>query len=75
MPQGSGYTAAMFIKLTRSGDRTYAQLVESFRDEHGKPRQRTVATLGRIDDSGGQVDSLLKGLLRAKAMSRGLLNA
>lgn len=56
----------MFIKLTRSGDRTYAQLVESFRDEHGKPRQRTVATLGRIDESGGQVDSLLNGLLRAK---------
>jgi len=60
------YTCAMFIKLTRSGDRTYAQLVESFRDEHGKPRQRTVATLGRIDESGGQVDSLLNGLLRAK---------
>jgi hypothetical protein len=56
----------MFIKLTRSGDRTYAQLIESFRDEHGKPRQRTVATLGRIDERGGQVDSLLNGLLRAK---------
>jgi len=56
----------MFIKLTRSGERTYAQLVESFRDEHGKPRQRTVATLGRIDETGGQVDSLLNGLLRAK---------
>lgn len=56
----------MFIKLTRSGDRTYAQLVESFRDEHGKPRQRTVATLGRIDEIGGQVDSLLSDLLRAK---------
>jgi transposase len=56
----------MFIKLTRSGERTYAQLVESFRDEHGKPRQRTVATLGRIDERGGQVDSLLNGLLRAK---------
>jgi transposase len=56
----------MFIKLTRSGERTYAQLVESFRDELGKPRQRTVATLGRIDESGGQVDSLLNGLLRAK---------
>jgi transposase len=56
----------MFIKLTRSGERTYAQLVESFRDEHGKPRQRTVATLGRIDECGGQVDSLLNGLLRAK---------
>jgi hypothetical protein len=56
----------MFIKLTRSGDRTYAQLVESFRDEQGKPRQRTVATLGRIDERGGQLDSLLNGLLRAK---------
>ncbi len=56
----------MFIKLTRSGDRTYAQLVESFRDDNGKPRQRTVATLGRIDEHGGQVDSLLDGLLRAK---------
>ena len=56
----------MFIKLTRSGARTYAQLVESFRDEHGKPRQRTVATLGRIDENGGQVDALLNGLLRAK---------
>ena len=56
----------MFIKLTRSGARTYAQLVESFRDEHGKPRQRTVATLGRIDENDGQVDALLGGLLRAK---------
>lgn len=58
----------MFIKLTRSGPRTYAQLVESFRDEHGKPRQRTVATLGRIDETGGQVDSVLQGLLRAKGL-------
>ena len=56
----------MFIKLTRSGALTYAQLVESFRDEHGKPRQRTVATLGRIDEQDGQVDALLNGLLRAK---------
>ena len=39
----------MFIKLTRSGGHTYAQLVESFRDEHGKPRQRTLATIGRVD--------------------------
>ncbi|MFG6459921.1 IS1634 family transposase, partial [Roseateles sp. BYS96W] len=56
----------MFIKLTRSGSRTYAQLVESFRDELGKPRQRTVATLGRVDEHDGQVDALLNGLLRAK---------
>ena len=60
------YTPAIFIKLTRSGSHTYAQLVESFRDESGKPRQRTVATIGRIDESDGAVDSLLKGLLRAR---------
>lgn len=65
----NGYTPAMFIKLTRSGGHTYAQLVESFRDEHSKPRQRTVATLGRVDETNGQVDSLLSGLLRAKGRS------
>jgi transposase len=58
----------MFTKLTRSGGRTYVQLVESFRDETGLPRQRTVCTLGRLDEAGGQVESLLKGLLRAKGM-------
>ena len=58
----------MFIKLTRSGGHSYAQLVESFRNEQGKPRQRTVATIGRIDDAGGAVDALLNGLLRAKGM-------
>jgi transposase len=56
----------MFIKLTRSGGRSYAQLVESFRDEAGRPRQRTLATLGRTDETGGQVDALLQGLLRVK---------
>lgn len=56
----------MFIKLTRAGGRTYAQLVESYRDEQGKPRQRTLATLGRVDEPGGQVDVLLGALLRAK---------
>ena len=61
----------MFIKLTRSGGHTYAQLVESFRDEHGKPRQRTVATIGRVDETDGQVDALLGGLLRAKGRSLG----
>lgn len=58
----------MFTKLTKSGGHTYVQLVESFRDENGRPRQRTVSTLGRLDEAGGQVDALLKGLLRAKGM-------
>jgi transposase len=65
----------MFIKLTRSGGHTYAQLVESFRDEHGKPRQRTLATIGRVDETDGQVDSLLGGLLRAKGRSLGETSA
>jgi transposase len=58
----------MFTKLTKSGGHTYVQLVESFRDDNGRPRQRTVSTLGRLDEVGGQVDALLKGLLRAKGM-------
>jgi hypothetical protein len=58
----------MFTKLTKSGGHTYVQLVESFRDENGRPRQRTVSTLGRLDEACGQVDALLKGLLRAKGM-------
>lgn len=55
----------MFIKLTRSGKYRYAQLVESYRDDSGKTRQRTIATLGRVDETGGQVEALLGGLLRA----------
>ena len=55
----------MFIKLTRSGGHSYVQLVESFRNEKGKPRQRTITTLGRLDEIGGGVDSLLNGLLKA----------
>ena len=45
----SCYTPRMFIKTTRSGGHSYVQLVESYRNEDGKPRQRTVATLGRLE--------------------------
>ena len=41
----------MFVKLTRSGSRRYVQLFESYRDEFGKPRQRTIATVGRLDET------------------------
>lgn len=54
----------MFVKLTSSGGHRYVQLVESFRDEEGRPRQRTVATLGRADRF-EQVDKLIDGLRRA----------
>ena len=55
----------MLIKLTKSGGHSYVQLVESYRNDEGKPRQRTVATIGRLDEVGGGVDSLVNGLLRA----------
>jgi transposase len=58
----------MFIKVTQSGQRRYAQLVESFRNEEGKPRQRTVCTLGRLEP-GGEVDTLIASLQRARGIA------
>jgi len=58
----------MFIKVTLSGNRRYAQLVESFRNEEGKPRQRTVCTLGRLE-AGGEVDTLIASLQRARGLA------
>lgn len=54
----------MFIKLTRSGPRSYVQLVEAYRDDAGRPKQRTVATLGRLDQLTTELDSVISGLLR-----------
>ena len=58
----------MFIKVTPSSQRRYAQLVESFRNQDGKPRQRTVCTLGRLED-GGEVDALIASLQRARGIA------
>jgi hypothetical protein len=54
----------MFIKLTKSGPRQYLQLVEAFRDDSGRPKQRTVATLGRLDLLGDSLQSMRDGLTR-----------
>jgi transposase len=58
----------MFIKVTQTGNRRYAQLVESFRNEEGKPRQRTLCTLGRLE-VGGEVDTLIASLQRAQGIA------
>lgn len=55
----------MFVKITRSGPRRYVQLVESFRDEAGRVKKRTVATLGRLDQLSGELDAVIDGLLKA----------
>ena len=54
----------MFIKVTRSGPRRYVQLVEAYRDDGGRPKQRTVATLGRLDQMDAHLESVITGLLR-----------
>ncbi|MEB2316838.1 MAG: IS1634 family transposase [Xanthomonadaceae bacterium] len=56
----------MFTRITRSEGRAYLQLVESFRNEDGKPRQRVVANLGRLDKLTDEaLDPLINGLQRA----------
>ena len=54
----------MYVKITRSGPRRYVQLLESFRDENGRVKKRTVANLGRIDEIDGALDSVINGLLK-----------
>src|SRR4051794_22380393 len=51
---------AMFFRTKTSGPRTYLQIVEN-RWEDGRPRQRVIATLGRLDQlrQTGQLDALL----------------
>jgi transposase len=55
----------VFIKITRSGSNRYVQLVEAYRDGiTGNPKQRTVATLGRLDQLDTGLKSVIAGLLR-----------
>src|SRR3982074_732170 len=50
----------MFFRTKTSGSRSYLQVVEN-RWEDGRPRQRVIATLGRLDplQGPGQLDALL----------------
>ena len=59
----------MFVKLTNSGPRKYVQLVEAYRDDAGRPKQRTVVTLGRLDQLDTELDSVISGLLRVTGKS------
>jgi transposase len=65
----------MFIKLTTSGGRRYVQLVESYRDESGRVKKRTVATLGRADQAGEQLGSVIRGLQRLRGDAPALESA
>ena len=54
----------MHVKITTSGSRRYVQLVESYRDEAGRVKKRTVATLGRAEQVDGSLDAVINGLLK-----------
>ena len=60
----------MFIKVAHSGPRRYVQLVEAYRDAEGRPRQRTVATLGRLTQLGCELESVISGLMRVTGKAR-----
>lgn len=55
----------MFLKTTKnSSGQQYHQLVESYRNEQGKVRQRVLLSLGRVEDNG--VENLLQVLSKHK---------
>jgi len=61
----------MFPRLTRvrrspSKVDEYVQLVESYRDEQGRSRQRVVVSLGRKDQLSAQLDALIRLLDRPR---------
>jgi hypothetical protein len=71
----------MFFRTKTSGPRSYLQIVEN-RWEDGRPRQRVLATLGRLDQlqQSGQLDALLasgarlaQSVLLLSAQARGQL--
>ena len=56
----------MYTRITKSGGRSYLQLVEGHRDAEGKVRIKVVANLGRLDRlTPGKLDPLINGLNRA----------
>jgi len=56
----------MFLKVTRSGPRKYLQIMQAYRDpETGRPKQRYIGSLGRLDQlERKDLDTLIDGLLK-----------
>jgi hypothetical protein len=63
------YGSGVFIKVTRSAERRYVQLVEAYRDDGGRPEQCTVGPLVRLDQLDSQIESVIPGLSRATSKS------
>ena len=56
----------MYIRTKKSGKHRYLQVVKAYRDENGKPRQKVIGTLGKVDEcqEEGVIDSLIASLSR-----------
>lgn len=54
----------MFVRSPPPIARRYVQLVESYRDDAGRVKKRTVATLGRLGQVSGELDSVIDGLIK-----------
>lgn len=50
--------------------RRYIQLVEAYRDEDGRARQRTAASLGRLESIDQHFESVIRGLERVTGRQR-----
>jgi hypothetical protein len=56
----------MVVRIDESGGRRCLRVVESCRNEAGKPRHRVIANLGRIGGmEDGHLDAPIRGLCRA----------
>ena len=42
----------MYVRVSKSGNRRYLQIVEGYRDEAGRVKQKVIANLGRLDKMG-----------------------
>jgi transposase len=56
----------MYIRRKKSGKNRYLQVIQSYRDEKGRPRQKVIGTLGKVEDceSEGVIASLMTSLSR-----------
>ena len=56
----------MYVRVSKSGNRSYLQIVEGYRVEAGRVKQKVIANLGRLDKMGEKdLSALIHGLQRA----------
>ena len=56
----------MYARIKKRDHYEYVQIVEAYRNEQGRPRQKVVASLGRLETciEEGVIDSLILSLSR-----------